>query len=478
MTEKHAIVWLRNDLRVKDNPAFTDAINRCFKILPIYILDTANGHDEKGACSKWWLHESLKSLNKTLNESIYFSNGDPITVLPSLVDELHINCVFWNKTYEPAQEKIDGIVKNLLEDRGVSIRISNGNVLFPLESVTKDDGSPFKVFTPFYRKGCLLNSVQPVVPESAKSAPTLIKKSGLSINDLELFPDKDWYKSIASEWSPGEQGAKARLDAFLEKGVTDYKDGRNFPAKKYVSRLSPHLKFGEISPARIWHSILNLKDSGVSGRNIDHFLSELGWREFSYYLLHHNPNLPKKNLQVKFNNFPWREDNALLLAWQKGLTGYPIVDAGMRELWQTGYMHNRVRMIVASFLVKNLLIHWRNGADWFWDTLVDADIANNSASWQWVAGSGADAAPFFRIFNPVTQGKKFDAKGEDIATYLPQLRNLPDKFIHCPWEATDEMLASFNVILGENYPKPLVDLKTSRESALDAFNSISASSPQ
>lgn len=278
-------------------------------------------------------------------------------------------------------------------------------------------------------------------------------------------------------WTPGEQGAKQRLQAFLETGIRDYKTGRNRPDQEFVSRLSPHLHFGEISPHQVRHAVKSLDDNPENSADISHFLSELGWREFSYYLLYHWPKLPRENLQTTFDRFPWREDMESLTRWQRGQTGYPIVDAGMRELWRTGYIHNRVRMIVASFLVKNLLLHWHHGADWFWDTLVDADLANNSAGWQWVAGCGADAAPYFRIFNPVTQGQKFDPDGRYVRRYVPELDALPARFIHNPWDAPASLLKQAGITLGESYPYPTVDLKASRERALAAFHESRGAGP-
>ena len=266
----------------------------------------------------------------------------------------------------------------------------------------------------------------------------------------------------------GEKGAYKRLEHFISQGLDQYKEGRNFPSKPYVSRLSPHLRFGEISPNQVWHTLVNMGDD----KNINHFCSELGWREFSYNLLYHNPDLPKRNLQSKFDNFPWQENRMALKAWQKGQTGVPMVDAGMRELWQTGYMHNRVRMIVGSFLVKNLRLHWHHGERWFWDTLVDADLANNSASWQWIAGCGADAAPYFRIFNPITQGEKFDPNGDYIRSYVPEISNLPNKYLFCPWEAPASVLDSSGIKLGQTYPEPIINIRVSREKALEAFKSL------
>jgi deoxyribodipyrimidine photo-lyase len=297
---------------------------------------------------------------------------------------------------------------------------------------------------------------------------------GHSLSELDLISATRWYEEMALNWSPGEPGARQRLRAFLESGIQHYKAGRNRPDQKFVSRLSPHLHFGEISPQQVWHAVKSLKDEPEISPDIDQLLSELGWREFSHYLLYHWPKLPRENLQKKFDRFPWREDMEMLTRWQRGQTGYPIVDAGMRELWRTGYIHNRVRMVVASFLVKNLLLHWHHGADWFWDTLVDADLANNSASWQWVAGCGADPAPFFRIFNPVTQGQKFDPEGRYVRRYVPELDGLPARFIHNPWDAPAAVLQQAEITLGESYPYPIVELKASRDRALEAFDAVRA----
>jgi deoxyribodipyrimidine photo-lyase len=290
-----------------------------------------------------------------------------------------------------------------------------------------------------------------------------------NIKDLLLLPKISWYKNIEHLWQVGENEAQKKLDDFLKYKLIGYKENRNYPAKPNVSKLSPHLTFGEISPNQIWYTCIKQKELD---NDLDHFLSEIAWREFSYYLLYHFPQLPSKNFQSKFDHFQWEENNKFLTAWQKGQTGYPIVDAGMRELWQTGYIHNRVRMVVASFLVKNLLLDWRYGARWFWDCLLDADLANNSASWQWVAGCGADAAPYFRIFNPVTQGEKFDSEGKYTKLFVPELTNLPAKYLFQPWVAPNEILQKSGVILGENYPEPIVDLVRSRNYAIKAYKDL------
>jgi deoxyribodipyrimidine photo-lyase len=362
-----------------------------------------------------------------------------------------------------------------LREGNVSVRSHNGSLLFEPQSITKADGTPYKVFTPFYRKGCLSPEHDPRPTVASPSSLTFTDANiGIPLADLELLPQVPWHKPLARHWSPGEEGARARLQDFLETGIQNYKEGRNRPDQSFCSRLSPHLHFGEISPHQVWQATKPLQDRPALRADVDHFRSELGWREFSHYLLYHWPQLPQDNLQKKFDRFPWREDSVALQQWQRGETGYPIVDAGMRELWHTGFMHNRVRMIVASFLVKNLLLHWHHGEAWFWDTLVDADLANNSASWQWIAGSGADAAPYFRIFNPVLQGQKFDPDGEYVRRFVPELAQLPKKYIHNPWEAPSSALEQAGVSIGENYPQPVVDRAKSRDRALAAFKSISA----
>ena len=334
--------------------------------------------------------------------------------------------------------------------------------------VLKNDGSPYKIFTPFYKRGCL-NSKPPRKPKSQEIIFFNHNIKSQSIFDLELTSSKFWEKKIIKYWNIGESFASKLMNDFFSVGIQDYSEGRNFPIRKNVSRLSPYLHWGQISPHTLWYEVSNIEQE-VGEKNAEIFKSELGWREFFYNLLYHFPKIQKFNLQTKFDKFPWENNNSFFDAWKKGQTGFPIVDAGMRELWETGYMHNRVRMITGSFLVKNLLIHWNQGEEWFWDCLFDADYASNSASWQWVAGTGTDSAPYFRIFNPVTQGKKFDPTGEYIRKFIPELRNFPLKYLFEPWECPPNTLKNFK--LGINYPFPIVDVKTSREKALDAFAKI------
>ena len=470
MKKGTAIHWFRQDLRLSDNPAL-DSAAQYETLIPIYILDEVNsGEFKMGAASKWWLHQSLTKLNESLDGKLLVYQGNPHEILNKLIEEQEVSYVTWNRCYEPWRIDRDKEIKRNFEDKNVAVESYSASLLWEPWTISKDDGTPYRVFTPFYKKGCL-NSEEPRLPAGKVDLSNLYSEdlSSDSITDLNLLPTIKWYKSFEEEWNPGEIGAEQNLNSFLDSGLLNYKEGRNFPSQEFVSGLSPHLHFGEISPNEVWYRAKTKE--GISGieKSLAHFHSELGWREFSYYLLYHFPDLPNKNFQEKFDIFPWQENEEFLALWQKGNTGYPIVDAGMRELWQTGYMHNRLRMIVGSFLVKNLLIDWRFGERWFWDCLVDADLASNSASWQWVAGSGADAAPYFRIFNPITQGLKFDPEGEYTKKYVPELRDLPNKYLFSPWEAPENILADAGIELGKNYPKPMVDLKLSRETALEAF---------
>ena len=474
---KKVICWFRNDLRIHDNPALYNAAKEA-KILPIYILDDKNTGDyQVGDASKVWLHYSLIALNQKLEGNLLLQKGDPLEIIVKLARSNGIDSIHWNRCYEPWQINRDQNIKKILEESGIKVISHNASLLWEPWNILKDDGTPYKIFTPFYRKSCLSN----LTPRSPLPIPEKISyikaKSSTDIDDLSLIPTIAWDKKFEKYWNIGEDAAYNRLDSFLESGIEGYKEGRNFPSKNNISCLSPHLHFGEISPNYIWHKVKS-QERIISIQDIETFCSQLGWRDFSYYLLYHFPYLPEKNLNPKFDNFPWKEDKQILTLWQKGKTGIPIIDAGMRELWETGYMHNRVRMIVGSFLVKNLLLHWKNGERWFWNCLVDADLANNSASWQWIAGCGTDAAPYFRIFNPVTQGQKFDPTGTYTKGFVPELANLPDKYLFNPWEAPDNILNAAGVVLGKDYPKPIVDLKQSRNMAIDAFASIKTKDTQ
>ena len=466
------LVWFRNDLRLKDNPALTYATEQG-SVLPIYIIDTGDNVKPLGGAAKWWLHHSLTSLSNALGGKLVVKVGDPLTILSKLAQQYEASSVVWNRNYGPTEIARDTEIKSALSNAGLTCKSFNGSLLWEPMSVTKKDGTPYKVFTPYYRKGCLAAQA-PRYPLSSPTHMDVIEphnddKTELSVFDL--LPSLDWDSEFYQTWTPGEQGAQERLNAFIAKRAILYKTKRDFPSTPGTSKLSPHLRFGELSPNQVWYSIMD-NTPGLDNVNTDCYLSELGWREFSYYLLYHFPTITTHNFNPKFDKFKWTNNADWITAWQKGNTGIPIVDAGMRELWQTGYMHNRVRMIVGSFLVKNLLTHWHEGEHWFWDTLVDADLASNSASWQWVAGTGADAAPYFRVFNPILQGEKFDKQGEYVKQYCPELSKLPDKYIHQPWAAPSNILQYANVVLGKTYPKPIVDLKVSRQAALDAFSAL------
>lgn len=466
MTSKTTIFWFRQDLRISDNPGLFEAAKNGL-VMPIYILDDKS---QMGAASKWWLHNSLHHLNKSLDNKLNVYSGNPKDIIFKIVEENNINSVYWNRCYEPDRIELDTEIKKLLKGKDIECKSFNGSVLWEPWDILKNDKTPYKIYTYFYRKGCL-TSQPPRETLPKPSSLELIQDTNnkTTIDELKLLPAIKWFTKLEKKWVVGEKSAQEKLEKFLNEGLEGYKEKRNFPAKRNVSNLSPHLHFGEISPNQIWQEAQNHLKPRDYPNDLDCFLSEIAWREFSYYLLYHFPYLPYKNLNSKFDKFPWEPNMMLLEAWKHGKTGYPIIDSGMRQLWQTGYMHNRVRMIVASFLVKNLLIDWRVGADWFWDCLVDADPASNSASWQWVAGSGADAAPYFRIFNPVLQSEKFDPDGTYIRQFVPELSKLPNKYLFKPWEAPAIVLKDAGVILGETYPMPIVDLQLSRDMALKAY---------
>ncbi|WP_236870235.1 cryptochrome/photolyase family protein [Candidatus Bandiella numerosa] len=470
MKEKTVIHWFKQDLRLHDNPSLYSSC-KTGRIIPIYIFDTYNPKQYQiGGASSWWLHHSLISLQKSLSGNLCLFLGNPKDILLYLIDKYNVCSVHWNRCYASWKIERDSDIEKFLTSKGVEVKTYNASLLWEPWETLKQDGTPYKVFTPFYKSGCLLNGVSPRKPIPAPVKIEFFFKDNEynNIEKLNLLPNLAWHKKLSKHWDIGEKNAISKLADFIESSLQNYKEGRNYPGENFASRLSPHIHFGEISPNFIWNKINSIE----SDENTQHFFSELGWREFSYYLLYHFPFLPKKNLQKNFDKFPWEKNEKYLDCWQKGITGYPIVDAGMRQLWEEGYMHNRVRMIVGSFLVKNLLLHWHHGQRWFWDCLVDADLANNSAGWQWIAGCGADAAPYFRIFNPVTQGHKFDAQGKYTRKYVPELNNLPNKYLFSPWEAPNNILKEAGVVLGENYPYPIVNLQESRNLALEAYDKI------
>ena len=471
MSSPLAIMWFRSDLRLKDNPALRAAC-QSGALLPIYILeDDDAGTDAMGAASRLWLHHALTDLNQGLDGKLKLFKGAAKDVLIKLCEAHKVTHIHWNRAYEPWRMSRDADIKSTLQNFGIILESHKANLLWEPWEVAKNDGTPYRVFTPFYRRGCL-NAPEPRRPLAAPSAISYaaLDCESFTLQDLSLCPQHNWQDNITSHWDITEKGAHERLDSFLVDGISDYDEGRNFPAKPFVSRLSPYLHFGQISVNQCWYSAL--ERFGMAHKGCDTFLSELGWREFSASLLFYNHDLKTLPLNQKFIHFPWRDSSEDLKKWQYGQTGYPIVDAGMRELYQTGYMHNRVRMIVGSFLVKNLRLHWQHGESWFWDCLCDADHAANSASWQWIAGCGADAAPYFRVFNPITQAEKFDGSAHYIKKYVPELANLPEKYIGNPSAAPAEVLASAQIRLGETYPMPIVDAKQSRLDALAAFATL------
>ncbi|HEY1787925.1 MAG TPA: deoxyribodipyrimidine photo-lyase, partial [Verrucomicrobiae bacterium] len=408
-----AILWLRNDLRLTDNPALQTAIEHDGVVVPAFI----HAPDEElpwqpGAASNWWLHQSLVSLRTRLQgigSNLIIRRGPVLNTLLALAKETRSKAIFWNRRYEPAIVARDTKLKEALCGEGFKTQSSNAALLNEPWTIQNQSGNPFQVFTPFW-KNCLMDLEPPgPLPAPASLAAPAKWPRTVDLDEIGLLPKINWANGISAKWRPGEDGANDCLKRFLARAFNDYSVQRNLPGIQGTSQLSPYLHFGEISPRQIWHAVRRRSESaGLKTWRASQFITELGWREFAHHLLFHFPRTPEAALRTNFKNFPWRKNPAGLKAWQKGRTGYPIVDAGMRELWSTGWMHNRVRMIVASFLVKDLLISWQEGARWFWDTLVDADLANNTLGWQWTAGCGADAAPYFRIFNPVTQGEKFD----------------------------------------------------------------------
>ena len=465
------ILWFRKDLRLDDNPALMAAAKHK-RIIPLFIFDKSlEEYNKIGDASHWWLEKSLSSLNKDLNQKLNILEGNSLEIIIKIIKEEGTKYVYWNRCYEPDRIAADTLIKAKVRKLNVLVSSFNSSLLWEPWKIKNKSGNFYKVFTPFYKKGCL-ESDQPRTPIN-KPKNLYFSKSHTK-NQIYEFKFQNskykWYLKFEKIWNVSEAAAKETFKKFLKNGANDYSEGRNFPNRNSVSKISAYLHWGQISPFRVWHESKNQ----MLGLHKETFLSELGWREFSYHLLYHYPNINKKNLKVQFDKLDWNDNEQLLSKWKKGKTGFPIVDAGMRELWETGYMHNRLRMITASFLVKNLLIHWKEGEKWFWDCLLDADLANNSASWQWVAGTGSDAAPFFRIFNPITQGQKFDKDATYIRKYVPEIAKLPNKFIFTPWLADTAILNNANVTLGLDYPYPIIDYTESRKKALDAFKKISS----
>ncbi len=468
------LLWFRLDLRVTDNPALLAVLGQGGPVIPVFIWSPdEEGQWQPGAASRWWLHQSLTQLDALLRERgsrLIVRRGPTLETIRELLVESGAVGVYWNRRYEPAVIDRDRRVKAALHQDGRIAESFNSSLLFEPWTVGTQQGQPYQVFSAFW-KACLARQD----PETHEPAPNDIRSprhwpETLPLRALGLEPTIDWAGGLRSNWRPGEAGAIKELNRFLDEGLSEYSTGRDRPDRVGTSRLSPHLHFGEIGPRQVWSAVRGGQDGRAEAGQS--YLRELGWREFAHHLLFHFPHTPEQPLRKDFAAFPWEPDRENLRAWQRGRTGYPIVDAGMRELWHTGWMHNRVRMIVASFLVKDLLIPWQQGAAWFWDTLVDAELANNTLGWQWTAGCGADAAPYFRIFNPVTQGEKFDPNGDYVRRWVPELGKMSSEWIHKPWEAPAGLLADAGVKLGTTYPRPIVDHREARVRAFEAYQRI------
>jgi deoxyribodipyrimidine photo-lyase len=478
MSDRPIILWFRRDLRLGDHPALDAAAASGAPIVPVYVLDDDTpGAWRLGGASRWWLGGSLRALDAELRargSRLVLRRGESGAVLPELARETDADTVHFTRGYEPFMSPLEARLQAALADAGVGCRRFGGHVLLEPEAVRNKSGEPFKVFTPFY-KACQTRE-PPLRPLSAPKrlrAPNQWPASE-TLASWRLEPaEPNWAAEMGKAWMPGEAGAATRLHGFIADALADYGTNRNRPDLDGTSRLSPHLTFGEISPRQIWHAVSHAAEADSAGLpGATAYIRELYWREFSWHLLFHRPDLPDAPFRPEFAALPWKKDAAALKAWQTGRTGYPIVDAGLRQLWAIGWMHNRVRMVVASFLTKHLLIPWQEGEAWFWDTLVDADLANNAASWQWVAGSGADAAPYFRVFNPTLQGQKFDAQGDYVRRWVPELANMPAQHIHAPWDAPADILRRAGVALGETYPRPIIAHDEGRRQALAAYEAV------
>jgi len=470
------IVLFRNDRRIADNGALAAAADTGRPVIAVFVLDEqSEGVRAYGGASRWWLHHSLASLAdklEMLGLTLLLRQGATVDVVNDLVAGTGAKTVFWNRRYNPAGIAVDAQLKRSLPERGVRAESFDGCLLHEPSRLTARTGGGYKVFTPFWN--ALASGPEPRDPIDPPGRMTPFARKVFSEKLETLVPlpaSPDWAAGLREMWAPGEDGARESLEEFLENGLAGYADKRDIPALPATSRLSPHLAHGEITPYQIFTALRGRNASSGAAK----FRKEIGWREFCHHLLFHNPDLASRNFQQSFDAFPWADDRKALKAWQQGQTGYPIVDAGMRELWRTGTMHNRVRMIAASFLTKHLLTDWRAGERWFWDTLADADPASNPANWQWVAGSGADAAPYFRIFNPVLQGEKFDPDGVYVRRFVPELDSLPNRFLHKPWLAPVPVMAEAGIVLGRDYPLPVVDHAQARERALAAHRTTRGS---
>ncbi len=471
-----AIVWFRLDLRLMDNSALLAAINQCEYVVPTYICATESGDAWRpGFAGRWWLGESLGCLDHDLRRAgsrLVIRRGDSLQELLNLVDETGAQSIFWNRRYDPYGRDRDEEIESALKARGIRVETFNSTLLHEPHLVRNGNDRPFRIFTPFWKH--FTSTAAPDMPSGSPKKIPFCKALVGSLPLAAIHPEHSNPRATALRrfWSPGEVGALGKLSDFISHGLASYGTGRDRPDQNSVSMLSPHLHFGEIGPRQIWHAIKKVQMYPSEQWHADTYLRELGWREFAYHILFNFPATRDNPLRQQFERFPWVQNRHALQRWQLGQTGYPIIDAGMRQLWEMGWMHNRVRMIVSSFITKDLLISWKDGARWFWDNLVDADLANNTLGWQWTAGCGADAAPYFRIFNPVLQGEKFDPNGDYVRHWVPELSMLPARWIHKPWEAPASILRSAGVELGATYPVRIIDHDWARKRALHAFSQL------
>lgn len=473
-----SILWFRRDLRLADNPALSDAVARG-AVIPVYIDD----HDAQSAWSacaanRWWTHHSLESLQKSLaakGSRLIIRKGPASKILKSLINETGAKAVVWNRVYDPSGIARDKVIKEELRSQNIDAVSHKGALLLEPHEVANKQGAPFLVYTPFWRASYSTLAVPKPLPAPSRIPAPSAWPKGVELDSLGMLPKIPWDSTMRSEWVPGEPAGGARLRQFAGGPVLGYSSQRDFPSVDGTSAISPYLAHGEVSPRQAWHEVMEaqgLSQGGARPEGVEVYFKEIVWREFAYHLLYHFPQTTEAPLKEAYARFPWRTDAVQLRAWQQGRTGYPLVDAGMRQLWATGWMHNRVRMVVGSFLVKHLLLPWQHGARWFYDTLVDADLASNTLGWQWTAGSGADAAPYFRIFHPVGQGERFDPEGIYIRRWVTELKNLPAPHVHRPWEAPEDVLKRAGVSIGKTYPKPIVDHDMARKRALAALASL------
>ena len=466
-----ALVWIRDDFRIQNNDALTYATNQHDAVTAVFIFNS-NIFDHKREAQKWWVSKSLENFKsdlKKLNIGLEIIKDDEINFFSKIKSNSKIS-VYWNKVYEPNELEKDKKIGTDFSKKNIDFKFFKGNVLNEYNKITKNDGTPFKVYSPFWRNAeqfyleRLPDKINKV--KKCKKINTLFKNQ---IKSEDILPKSDWYKKFEKYWEPSEQKAHENLDNFVNKSILNYGVDRDFPSIKGTSLLSPYIRNGQINVGDIWQKCKKLKSNNVS---IKKYTNEIGWREFSHSLINYFPQMLKGNLRKEFDKFPWVNNSKFLNAWKKGMTGYPIVDAGMRELYETGWMHNRIRMVVGSFLVKHLRINWKEGEKYFRNCLLDFNEANNVAQWQWVAGCGADAAPYFRIFNPILQGEKFDKQGDYVKKWVPELSKVPLKFIHKPWEMEKKYQEAINTIIGSDYPMPIVIHEKARADALSAFQSI------